>query len=114
MLTEQETVSIAYRKIKADGIEIFYREAGPKDAKTIVLLHAFPISSHMFRDLIPLLAHEYHVIAPDMPDFGYSDQPATGDFQYTFEHITNVMDHALTRIASEPLLSRTGTLTKKA
>ena len=100
MLIEQElnVVKVAYQKVKVGGTEIFYRDAGPKDAPAIVLLHGFPSSSHMFRDLIPLLARQYRVVAPDMPGFGYSDQPAIEDFDYTFEHITDVLDSALSAI----------------
>ena len=64
-----------YRTKKVDGIKIFYREAGPETAPVVLLLHGFPTSSHMFRNLIPLLADRYHVIAPDYPGFGQSDMP---------------------------------------
>lgn len=77
-----------YRNASIDGLNLFYREAGPRDAPAIVLLHGFPSSSHMFRDLIPLLADRFHVIAPDFPGFGYSDAPAASDFTYTFDNIT--------------------------
>jgi pimeloyl-ACP methyl ester carboxylesterase len=72
------------------GRKMFYREAGDKDLPTIVLLHGFPSSSHMFRDLIPLLADNFHVIAPDYIGFGYSDAPAVNEFEYTFD---NLADH---------------------
>ena len=85
-------VDIAYRTADVDGQTVFYREAGASDAPTIVLLHGFPSSSHMFRDLIPLLADQFHIIAPDLPGFGKSDMPARGEFDYTFEHITDVID----------------------
>jgi pimeloyl-ACP methyl ester carboxylesterase len=81
-----------------DGINIFYREAGYKTQPTIVLLHGFPSSSHMYRDLIPKLSGSYHVIAPDMPAFGYSDQPSIDTFQYTFDHLADVMDRFLDAI----------------
>lgn len=80
-----------YKKVDVDGFNIFYREAGQADA-TILLLHGFPSSSHMFRDLIPLLADRYHVIAPDLPGFGQSDMPAHTDFAYSFEHLTDVIE----------------------
>lgn len=83
---------IYYRTVKVDGLDIFYREAGPKDAPVILLLHGFPSSSHMFRDLIPLLADKYHVIAPDYPGFGYSSQPDRAQFPYTFDHLYDVVD----------------------
>lgn len=90
-----------YKRIEIDGLSIFYREAGPATAPTIVLLHGFPSSSHMFRDLIPLLADEYHVIAPDYPGFGYSDAPAVGDFDYTFDNLASIVDRLLTRLGLE-------------
>ncbi len=65
----------SYQHAIVDGSKIFYREAGPKTAPTILLLHGFPTSSHMFRDLIPALADRYHVVAPDLPGFGFSDAP---------------------------------------
>jgi len=80
-----------FRAAKFDGLEIFYREAGPKDAPTVLLLHGFPTSSHMFRDLIPLLDDRYHVIAPDYPGFGYSSTPTTSEFDYTFDHLAEVI-----------------------
>jgi pimeloyl-ACP methyl ester carboxylesterase len=71
---------------------VFYREAGASDAPALVLLHGFPSASHMFRELIPLLADRFHLVAPDLPGFGKSDMPPRGDFDYTFEHITDVID----------------------
>jgi pimeloyl-ACP methyl ester carboxylesterase len=84
---------IHYRTVMVDGIEIFYREAGDAKAPTILLLHGFPTSSHMFRDLIPLLADRYHLIAPDYPGFGYSARPTVSEFNYTFDHLTDVVEH---------------------
>ena len=84
--------SVTYRKVDVDGIGVFYREAGPKDAPTILLLHGFPTAGHMFRDLIPQLADRFHLVAPDLPAFGQSDMPARGTFTYTFENIANVID----------------------
>lgn len=83
---------IFYRTVKVDGLDIFYREAGPKNAPVVLLLHGFPSSSHMFRDLIPLLADKYHVIAPDYPGFGYSSQPSRAQFEYTFDNLYTVID----------------------
>ena len=73
-----------YHNAIFDGSKIFYREAGPKTAPAILLLHGFPTSSHMFRDLIPALADRYHVVAPDLPGFGFSDAPDRKRFRYTF------------------------------
>ncbi len=84
---------IGYRTADVDGRMVFYREAGASDAPALVLLHGFPSSSHMFRDLIPLLADRFRIVAPDLPGFGKSDMPSPGDFNYTFEHITDVIDH---------------------
>jgi pimeloyl-ACP methyl ester carboxylesterase len=86
---------VFYRTAKVEGLNLFYREAGPKDAPAVVLLHGFPSSSHMFRNLIPVLATRYHVIAPDYPGFGYSDAPAADGFEYTFDHLANVVDRFL-------------------
>ena len=83
---------VVFRKVDVDGISIFYREAGPQDAPTILLLHGFPTAGHMFRDLIPRLADRFRLVAPDLPAFGQSDMPARGDFTYTFESIANVID----------------------
>jgi pimeloyl-ACP methyl ester carboxylesterase len=80
-----------YQHAKVDGIKIFYREAGSKTAPTILLLHGFPTSSHMFRDLIPALADRYHVVAPDLPGFGFSDAPDRKRFPYTFENLAKVI-----------------------
>ncbi len=83
---------VAYRTADVEGLTVFYREAGTSDAPTLVLLHGFPSASHMFRELIPLLAGRFHIVAPDLPGFGKSDMPARGDFEYTFERITDVID----------------------
>ena len=83
---------VRYRTAMIDGIEIFYREAGPADAPVILLLHGFPTSSHMFRDLIPRLAPHYRVIAPDYPGYGLSGTPSMTDFAYTFDNLADVID----------------------
>ena len=75
--------------------KLFYREAGSKDAPTIVLLHGFPSSSHMFRDLIPKLADKFHVIAPDYVGFGYSDAPSAKEFTYTFDNLAAYVEELL-------------------
>jgi pimeloyl-ACP methyl ester carboxylesterase len=81
-----------YHRTKIEDFEIFYREAGPKTAPTILLLHGFPTSSHMFRNIIPALADLYHLVAPDLPGFGFSDAPDRRNFRYTFENLANVID----------------------
>src|SRR5437660_7308734 len=79
------TPTVFYRTINVEELEIFYREAGPRDAPTVLLLHGFPSSSHMFRNLIPMLADKYHVVAPDFPGYGESSAPSVNDFDYSFE-----------------------------
>src|SRR4029077_6359858 len=81
-----------YRTAKVDGLSIFYREAGPRDARTLLLLHGFPSSSRMFEPLFARLADHYHLVAPDYPGFGHSDWPDPKAFNYTFDHIASVMD----------------------
>src|ERR1700709_2338581 len=82
-----------YRTIQIDGCSIFYREAGPKDAPTLLLLHGLPTSSRMFEPLFARLADRYHLVAPDYPGFGHSDAPDPRQFAYTFDHIAEVMGH---------------------
>jgi len=83
---------VLYRTVKVDGLSIFYREAGPKDAPTILLLHGLPSSSRMFQPLLTRLSDHYHLIAPDYPGFGHSDWPDPKQFDYTFDHIASVMN----------------------
>jgi len=83
-----KTTRVNYRNTKVNGLNIFYREAGSNDSTVILLLHGYPTSSHMFRNLIPLLSENYHVIAPDLPGFGYSDKPDHQEFAYTFDNLT--------------------------
>ena len=83
---------IFYRTVKVDGLNIFYREAGPKDAPAILLLHGLPSSSRMFQPLLARLADNYHLVAPDYPGFGHSDWPDPKQFDYTFDHIASVMN----------------------
>ena len=84
---------IFYRTIDVDGINIFYREAGPKDAPVILLLHGLPSSSRMFEPLFARLADRYHLVAPDYPGFGHSDWPNPKKFAYTFDHIAEITNH---------------------
>ncbi len=86
-----------YHRTEVRGLEVFYREAGPGDGRTIVLLHGFPSSSHMFRNLIPKLADRYHVIAPDFIGFGYSAHPDVRQFSYKFDNLTAVVEELLFR-----------------
>ena len=80
------------KRVDIDGLEVFYREAGRRDAPALLLLHGFPSSSHMFRELIPKLAGDFRVVAPDLPGFGQSAMPARDAFEYTFDHLARVID----------------------
>ncbi|MCL4104674.1 UNVERIFIED_CONTAM: hypothetical protein GTU68_004628 [Idotea baltica] len=84
--------AIRYQTIEIEGQQIFYREAGPKNAPTVLLLHGFPTSSHMFRNLIPALADRYHVVAPDYPGFGESSMPSVDEFEYSFDHFAALIE----------------------
>jgi pimeloyl-ACP methyl ester carboxylesterase len=83
--------NVKYQTIAIEDVEIFYREAGDPDKPTILLLHGFPTSSHMFRDLIPELANDYHVVAPDYPGYGFSSMPDVGDFDYSFDNTARLI-----------------------
>jgi pimeloyl-ACP methyl ester carboxylesterase len=87
-----------YRSTTVDGIDLFYREAGPENAPVVLLLHGFPSSSRMFRDLIPRLSDTYRVIAPDYPGFGHSGVPDRASFSYTFDGLANIVDHLLDQL----------------
>ena len=87
-----------HNTINIEGLDIFYREAGPKDAPTILLLHGFPTSSHMFRNLIPALSDRYHVIAPDYPGFGNSAKPDVADFDYSFDNLAVLMEKLVDKL----------------
>jgi pimeloyl-ACP methyl ester carboxylesterase len=90
-----------HRTVSVDGIDVFYREAGAADAPAVVLLHGFPTSSHMFRNLIPALAHRYRVIAPDYPAFGQSAAPDRHEFEYSFARFAGLMDGLLNQLGVE-------------
>jgi pimeloyl-ACP methyl ester carboxylesterase len=87
-----------HRTVKIDGIDIFYREAGPADAPVVLLLHGFPTSSHMFRNLIPALSDRYRVIAPDYPGYGQSEMPDRAKFAYTFDRFAELIDGLLSKL----------------
>ena len=89
---------VLHRSIEIDGLDIFYREAGPADAPTILLLHGFPTSSHMFRNLIPALADEFHLVAPDYPGYGNSSMPSVDEFDYSFDHFAKIIDKFTERL----------------
>ena len=91
-------IRTSHRTVEVDGLTIFYREAGPRDAPTILLLHGFPTSSHMFRNLIPALADRFHLVAPDYPGFGQSSMPPLGEFDYTFDRLAAVMERFTERL----------------
>jgi pimeloyl-ACP methyl ester carboxylesterase len=90
--THRRLIMTTYQQVVVDGSKIFYREDGPKDRPTILLLHGFPTSSHMFRNLIPALADRYHLVAPDLPGFGFSDAPDRKGFRYSFENLAKVTE----------------------
>lgn len=90
--------STTYHVIKVDGVDIFYREAGPISAPTILLLHGFPSSSHMFRELLPRLSDRYHLVAPDYPGFGQSGMPLVDKFSYTFDRLSDIVDKFTSQI----------------
>ncbi len=92
---------VFYKRARVHGLSLFYREAGLPSRPTIVLLHGFPSSSHMYRDLIPELSTQYHVIAADMPGFGYSDQPSIEEFDYSFDRLAEVINAFLETIGVE-------------
>ena len=83
---------VFYRTVKIDGLSIFYRESGPKDAPVILQLHGLPSSSRMFQPLLTRLADRYHLIAPDYPGYGHSDWPDPNEFEYTFDHLACLMN----------------------
>lgn len=84
--------NVRYNTIKIQGLDIFYREAGSTDKPTILLLHGFPSSSHMFRNVLTALGDKYHLLAPDYPGFGNSDMPSTQDFEYSFDHLADIIE----------------------
>ena len=93
-----------YHTIKINGVEIFYREAGDKNKPTLVLLHGYPTSSHMYRNLINDLSDKYHLIAPDYPGYGRSEQPPMADFAYTFDNFAQIVTTLLAELKITPTL----------
>ena len=89
-----------FKTIKVDNLDIFYREAGKKDAPTIILLHGFPTSSHMFRNIIPTLSEKYHVIAPDYPGYGNSSMPSLEEYEYSFDNVAKTVDKFLEKVGA--------------
>ena len=96
--TKSTSYPTLYKTVEIDGLEIFYREAGPKDAPTILLLHGFPTSSHMFRNLISELSQDFHLVAPDYPGYGFSSMPTVDEFEYSFDNLANVVDKFTNKI----------------
>ncbi|RSL28752.1 alpha/beta fold hydrolase, partial [Salibacterium salarium] len=94
-------MSVEYKKVNIKNINIFYREAGNRRNPTILLLHGFPSSSHMYRNLIPKLMDEYHIIAPDYPGFGNSDQPKMDEFEYTFDSLALLINEFVEKLKLE-------------
>jgi pimeloyl-ACP methyl ester carboxylesterase len=93
-----ERARVLYKTIDIDGLDIFNSEAGPKDAPKVLLLHGFPTSSHMFRNLIPALSDKFHVIAPDYPGYGNSSMPALDEFEYTFDRMAQIVEALTDRL----------------
>jgi pimeloyl-ACP methyl ester carboxylesterase len=93
------SAKVTHQTVKVDGLDVFYREAGPKGSPAVLLLHGFPTSSQMFRNLIPTLGDEYRVIAPDYPGFGHSSMPPHDRFAYTFDNLARVIDQFTEAVA---------------
>ena len=109
MVSAQQSVKVYHRTVKVGDLDIFYREAGAKDAPAILLLHGFPTSSQMYRNLIPALGDKYPVIAPDYPGYGHSSMPARDKFAYTFDNLASVVDEFTEKSDSQstPCMCRT-------
>lgn len=101
--------AVSIKRIEADGVDVFYREAGASDAPVVLLLHGFPSSSHMYRELIPRLAGEYRVIAPDLPGFGFTNVPAARNYKYSFDALAETIVRGAYRceVRSAPAIRRT-------
>jgi len=92
------SAEVSYRTLQIDGVKVFYREAGPANGPALLLLHGFPASSFMFRDLIQQLSGRFHVIAPDYPGFGFSEAPSTRNFSYSFDHLAAIVEKLTDRL----------------
>jgi pimeloyl-ACP methyl ester carboxylesterase len=92
MKTTKSTAAVLHKTVPVEGVNVFYREAGDPKAPTVLLLHGFPTSSHMYRNLIPALADRYHVVAPDLPGFGFTDAPDRIGFKYSFDHLAELTE----------------------
>lgn len=103
--TNKTTIKIkeqtSYKSAKIEGLDIFYTEAGDRNKPTLLLLHGFPTSSHMFRNLIPKLSNKYHIIAPDYPGYGNSSMPSIEEFDYTFDHMSIIVEKLLKKLSIE-------------
>ena len=99
--SDRDSSRVLHKSIEIDGLDLFYREAGPEGAPNILLLHGFPTSSHMFRNLIPALSDRYHVVAPDYPGYGNSSMPALEEFDYTFDRMAELVETFTERLALE-------------
>ncbi len=96
---ENQTINaVRHNTVNIDGLDIFYREAGNPNKPTLLLLHGFPTSSHMFRNLIPALADRYHLVAPDYPGYGYSSMPSVDEFEYSFDNLAMIMEKFINRL----------------
>ena len=93
-----DITGIRYKTVKIEGLDVFYREAGNPDNPTILLLHGFPTSSHMFRELIPQLADQFHLVAPDYPGYGQSSMPGVNEFEYSFDKLANIVEQFIDEI----------------
>jgi pimeloyl-ACP methyl ester carboxylesterase len=99
-MSEQTGIpAVSVHRVEADGVSVFYREAGPKDAPIVVLLHGFPTSSFQYRELMPRLADRYHVIAPDLPGFGFTEVPSSRSYKYTFESLAKTVEAFLAALS---------------
>lgn len=99
--TTRKQYPTLYKTMAIDGLDVFYREAGPESAPAILLLHGFPTSSHMFRNLMPALSDRFHLIAPDYPGFGHSSMPAVDEFDYTFDRLADVVEKFIRKLGLE-------------